>query len=80
MVELNYFWLIVLAVGMFWIGHKQGYNAGLQAGLEQGLERREEERGTKPEGCYCHETLQPDQPFGGHICPVCEFRPREEGR
>ena len=52
MVELNYFWLIVLAVGMFWIGHKQGYNAGLQAGLEQGLERREEDRGKKPKGSY----------------------------
>jgi len=79
MVVLNYFWLTVLLTGMIAIGYVQGYRAGLKEGHRLSEKEALQKRDTKPEGCYCHETLKPDQPFGGYVCPVCEMRLRTRG-
>jgi len=79
MVILNYFWLTFLLTGTLAIGYVLGYRAGLNEGHRLAEEEAPQKRDTKPVGCYCHETLKPDQPFGGYVCPVCEFGLRKGG-
>ena len=82
--------IIFLPLG-YYLGHKEAWKRwerwrGERLGcacdpIGTCLYHKEEERKkSRPEGCYCHETLQPDKPFGGNICPVCEFGSRTEGR